>query len=235
MKNTSKIFGLTLGMLLMMALPSVAQVALDHVGLGVSYWNRTYSGADERSFLPNYPGDVDFSKGGVMPFLSAGLYLYEGLGVDGRIGIWSGSFNGEQVLSGGLRINESIKQTVIPLTLGLYYSFNDIVPDQVHVFAGAGVNRYFIQNTAERSVTGGEGNVPSRSFNGNDYGYYVKIGAEYMLAEQFSIALDGRYNQGSYDKRYTPEFAAPSVTRNISMKGLEIGVSVRYKFADLYY
>lgn len=234
MKYTKKIFGLTLGMFLMMAFPSIAQVAFDHVGLGVSYWNRSYSGADERSFLPSYPGDGDFSKGGVMPFLSAGVSLYEGLGVDGRIGIWTGSFSGEQVLSGGLRINESIKQTVIPLTLGVYYSYNDLVPDQVNLFAGAGVNRYFIQNRAERSVSEGEGNIPSRTFNGNDYGFYFKLGGEYMLNETFSLALEGRYNTGSYDKTYTPEFGAPSVTRNVSLQGLEIGVSVRYKFSDMY-
>lgn len=234
MKNIKKIFGLTLGMFMMMALPSIAQVAFDHVGLGVSYWNRTYSGADERSFLPNYPGDVDFSNGGVMPFVSAGVSLFEGLGVDGRIGIWSGSFTGEQVLSGGLRINESIKQLIIPLTVGIYYAYNDFIPDQVNVFAGAGVNRYFIQNRAERSVTGGEGNVPSRTFNGNDYGFYGKLGAEYMLNETFSVALEGRYNTGNYDKTYIPEFGAPSVTRDISLQGLEIGLSVRYKFPDMY-
>lgn len=234
MKNTRKIFGLTLGMLLMMVLPSVAQVAFDNVGIGVSYWSRTYSGADERSFMPNYPGDQDFSKGGVMPYVTAGVSLFEGLGIDGRIGIWTATFTGEQVLSGGLRISESIKQSVIPLTLGVYYSYNDVVPDQVNVFAGAGVNRYFIQNKVERSVTGGEGNVPSRGFNGNDYGYYFKIGAEYMLTDIFSLALDGRYNTGSYDKTYTPEFGAPSVSRNVSLQGLEIGVSLRYKFSDMY-
>lgn len=234
MKNTSRIFGLTLGILFMMALPSVAQVTFDHLGLGVSYWNRSYSGVDERSFLPNYPGDLDFSQGGVMPFLSAGVSLYEGFGVDGRIGIWSANFTGEQVLSGGLRINESIKQTVIPLTVGVYYAYNDLVPDELHVFAGAGVNRYFIQNKAERSVTGGEGDVPSRAFNGNDYGFYGKLGAEYMLNEIFSLVLEGRYNTGSYDKTFTPEFGAPSVTRNVSLQGLEIGLSLRYKFADMY-
>ena len=235
MKNRSKIFGLTLGMLIMTAIPSMAQVAFDHVGLGVSYWNRTYSGADERSFLPRYPGDGDFSKGGVMPFISAGLYLFEGLGVDGRIGIWSGTFSGEQVLTGGLRINESIKQLVIPLTAGVYYSYEDVVPDYLNLFAGAGVNRYFIQNKAERAVSGGEGDVPSRTFNGNDYGFYGKLGAEYLLNEFLSVTLEGRYNTGSYDKTYIPEFGAPSVTRNVSLQGLEIGLSLRYKFADTYY
>ncbi|WP_158861637.1 outer membrane beta-barrel protein, partial [Lunatibacter salilacus] len=204
------------------------------VGLGVSYWNRTYSGADERSFLPNYPGDGDFSKGGVMPFLSAGVNLFEGLGVDGRIGIWSGSFTGEQALSGGLRINESIKQMVIPLTVGVYYAYKDVVPDQFNLFAGAGVNRYFVQNRAERNVSGGEGNVSSRTFHGNDYGFYFKLGGEYVLSKAFSLALDGRYNTGSYDKKYIPEFGAPSVIRNVSLQGLEIGLSLRYRFADLY-
>jgi hypothetical protein len=234
MKNTSKIFGLTLGMLLMIAMPSIAQIALDHVGVGVSYWNRTYSGADERSFLPNYPGDGDFSRGGVMPFVSAGLFLFEGLGVEGRIGIWSGSFNGEQVLSGGLRIHESIKQTIIPLSAGVYYSHYNMIPDQVNVFGGVGVNRYFIQNRAERNVSSGEGNVSSRAFNGNDYGFYVKLGGEYLLNDFLSLSLEGRYNTGSYNKTYTPELGAPSVTRNVSVQGLEIGLSLRYLFDDFY-
>ncbi|WP_158860002.1 outer membrane protein, partial [Lunatibacter salilacus] len=205
------------------------------VGLGVSYWNRTYSGADERSFLPNYPSDGDFSQDGLMPFVSAGVNLFEGLGVDGRIGIWSGTFAGEQVLAGGLRINESIKQMVIPLTVGVYYAYKDVVRDQVNLFAGAGVNRYFVQNKAERNVSGGEGDVPSRTFNGNDYGFYGKLGAEYNLNEYLSVALEGRYNTGSYDKTYTPEFGAPSVTRNVSLQGLEIGLSLRYLFYDMYY
>jgi hypothetical protein len=230
MKNRSKIFGLTLSMFLMMAIPSIAQVSFDHLGLGVSYWNRTYSGADERSFLVDYPGDGDFSQGGIMPTLSAGILLYEGFGVDGRIGIWSATFSGEDVFTDGFRIKESIKQTVVPLTLGVFYSYKDVVPDKIHVFAGAGVNRYFIQNTAERSVSDGEGNVPSRTFNGNDYGFYGKLGAEYMLSGSISAALDARYNTGSYDKRYTPEFGAPAVSRNVSLKGLEVGLSFRYRF-----
>lgn len=235
MKNTRKIFGLTLGMVLMVALPSVAQVAFDHVGVGVSYWNRSYSGPDERSFLPNYPGDGGFNQGGVMPFVSAGVYLYDALGIDGRIGYWSGTFTGEEVLGGGIfRINESIKQQVIPLTLGLYYAYNELFPDQMNVFVGAGVNRYFIQNKVERSVSSGEGNVPSRTFNGNDYGFYGKLGVEYMITDLFSVALDARYNTGSYDKIYTPEVGAPSETRNISMQGLDVGLSLRYEFPERY-
>jgi len=233
MKQFIKIFGITGVVFLMVALPSVAQIAFDHVGLGVSYWNRTYAGPDERSFLPNYPGEGDFTQGGVMPYLSAGVSLVNGLGVDGRIGFWSATFTGEQVLSGGLRINESISQSVIPLTLGLYYSYNEVV-EKLNVFAGAGVNRYFVQNKVERSVTGGEGNVPSRAFNGNDYGFYFKAGAEYALNESFAVVLDGRYNMGSYDKTYTPEFGAASVTRNISLQGVEIGLGVRYKIGEMY-
>lgn len=230
MKNKSKIFGLTLGLFLMVVLPSIAQVSFDHLGLGVSYWNRSYSGADERSFLANYPGDGSFNQGGVMPFLSAGIILYEGFGVDGRIGFWSATFSGEDVFTGGLRITESIKQSVVPLTLGVYYSYNDVVPEKINLFAGAGINRYFIQNTAQRSVSEGEGDVPSRTFNGNDYGFYGKLGAEYMLSGSISAVLDARYNTGSYDKRYTPEFGGTSVSRNISLKGLEVGLSFRYKF-----
>nr|MBI1230572.1 outer membrane beta-barrel protein [Cytophagales bacterium] len=230
MKNIHKLFVLTLGALLVMVIPSVAQVSLDHVGIGVSYWNRSYSGADERSFLVNYPGDGGFSQGAAIPQVSAGLLLFDGFGIDGRIGIWSATFSEELDLTGGLRISESIKQTVIPLTTGVYYSISNVVPDKMNVLVGAGVNRYFIQNTSERTVSAGEGSVAARTFNGNDYGAYGKLGIEYLLGDVVSVVLDGRYNTGSYDKTYIPEFAATPVTRNVSMMGLEIGLSLRYKF-----
>lgn len=165
-----------------------------------------------------------------MPFLSAGIMVYEGFGVDGRIGFWSATFSGEDVFTSGLQIKESIKQTVVPLTLGVYYSYKDVVPEKINIFAGAGINRYFIQNTSQRSVSEGEGDVPSLTFNGNDYGFYGKFGAEYMLSGNISAVLDARYNTGRYDKKYIPEFGGTSVTRNISLMGLEVGLSFCYKF-----
>jgi hypothetical protein len=228
MKNIKKRYLLSLFSFLLLGSASMAQVSFDHIGIGLSHWNRTYAGADERSFLPSYPGDGGFSQGSMMPQLTAAVHVAAGIGVDARVGLWNATFSGEAVFANGLRITETLSQQIIPLTAGVYYSYENLVPEKLNVHLGVGVNRYFVQNEVERLVAGGEGSLAPSKFTGNDYGSYVKVGVEYLLAPKISLVLDGRYNSGSYSMSYVPDSGAALTQRSISLQGMEVGLSLRY-------
>lgn len=206
-----------------------AQIKLNHISGGLAYWNRSYSDADERAFLPNYTEDDGFTKSGIMPFVGAELNLIGSLALEGRVGIWSGTFDGTSVYGNGLTISEEMKQTIIPVSLGLSLQPNWF-GGNISPFFGVGLNRYFIQNKISRNVTGGTGEDFSETFSGNSYGAYYKAGLELMLSDHLGVALHGRYNTGSYDQVFVPEEGTSAQTYEVSLKGLEVGLSLRYKF-----
>ncbi|GAB2767880.1 outer membrane beta-barrel protein [Salinimicrobium soli] len=211
------------------AFSAQAQIKLNHLEAGISYWNRSYSDLDERAFLMNYEEDSDFTKGGVIPHIGAEVNLYKGLALDGRVGFWTGDFSQKVTFGGGLVISESIDQTIIPVSLGLVYNFDGVFNEAINLFAGAGLNRYFIQNKVERTST--EGGNSSDSFNGNNYGANFKAGAEYLLNSNFGLALEAGYNTGSYNQNYQADTDSQKESYEVSVQGLEVGLSLRYRFS----
>jgi opacity protein-like surface antigen len=226
------IFIATVALTGLVSLTSRAQVKLNTIGVGVSYWERSYDGVDERSFLGNYDGNKGFDQGGFMPHLSAELGIFGGLGIDGRVGVWTGKFESETRFTGGRVIAEEIKQTIIPVSLGLVYRFDNLFEESWNIFAGAGLNRYFIQNKVSRTVTGGEVANTSDSFSGNDYGANIKAGVEYMFSETLGLALEGRYNTGSYEQTFQAAGDGPVQNYEVALKGIEASFSLRYRFKN---
>ncbi|MDT0647454.1 outer membrane beta-barrel protein [Zunongwangia sp. F260] len=206
-----------------------AQIKLNNVGVGVSYWNRSYSDANEKYVLISSEADEDFTKGGAMPFISAELNLYRNFSLDGRVGLWTGDFTSEGQF-GDLTISESIDQTLIPLSLGLTYNFNELLRDDFNFLVGVGVNRYFVQNKVSRTIEGGAGSEAAETFSGNNYGAYLKTGLEYMFSDSFGLLLEGRYNTGFYTQSFRTSLDAELQSEQISVRGFEIGLSLRYAF-----
>ena len=213
------------------AFSSRAQVKLNNVGVGVSYWERSYANASERAFFTGYEAEEKFTKGGILPTLSAELNLYRGLALDGRVGLWNGKFE-NQAQFGDLVVDEKIEQTIIPLSLGLVYNFDGLIREDLNFFTGVGLNRYFIQNKVERVITGGTGVGAAENFSGNNYGAYAKAGVEWLFSDSFGLALDARYNNGYYNQNFQPETDAGTVKEKVSVRGFELGLSLRYRFAD---
>ncbi|UCS93973.1 porin family protein [Echinicola marina] len=230
MKNIKLKFLSAFALMLLVMTVAEAQVKFNSIQAGMSLWQRSYAGADERALLRNYPGEGDFTIGKVMPTLGAEIGLSDHFAVDGRIGLWNGKFIGEDNLVSGLVIREEIEQTVIPLSLGLNYYYNDLVMDKLNAFAGVGVNRYFIQNKVNRYVSEGDGTVLPEKYSGNNYGIHFKLGVEYLLDAKLGIGLEGRYNTGAYSQSYTPEVGGAGIKQDISLRGMEIGLTLRYKF-----
>lgn len=219
--------------LLSFTISSHAQVKLNNIGAGISYWERSYDGVDERAFLRGYDSSKGFDQGGFMPHIGAELGILGGLGIDGRVGIWSGKYENETRFGNGLVIAEEIKQTIIPVSLGLVYRFDALLGEQWNMFAGAGLNRYFVQNKVSRTVTGGEGANSAETFSGNDYGANVKAGVEFMLTEALGLSLEGRVNTGSYDQKFQAAEDGPVQNYEVSLKGIEVGLSLKYRFSPV--
>lgn len=209
---------------------SQAQVKLQHIGAGVSYWDRTYSGDNERAFLIGYEGEGGFSKGAAVPYVTAEIGVWKNLGADVRIGLWSGKFENGARFGDGLVIEEEIKQTIIPVSLGALYRWEQLVNPRVDAYVGAGVNRYFLQNKVERTVYGDNASSTSDSFSGNSYGGYIKGGFEYAITQRFAFGIEGRYNLGSYNQLYQPTEDDTVQEYEISLQGLEVGLSLLYRF-----
>ncbi|AWW32593.1 hypothetical protein DN752_21930 [Echinicola strongylocentroti] len=208
--------------------PSFAQIEFNNLGIGVSYWLRSYSGMDERGFLPDYPGEGGFSKGAIMPSISGELTLTEKFALDGRVGFWRGQFSGETQFSDGRVLSGKNRQTIVPVSLGLMYVKDDIDYGNVRIFGGIGANQYLIHNDVEMFYGGGEGATYGQPQTAIRYGYYAKLGMEYFLTYYISVGFDFRYNGGKY---YQQGVNTEEVYQ-VDIKGPEAGFSLHIHFDD---
>lgn len=204
---------------------------MNQVSLGISYWQRTYSGADERAFLFNYPGSGNFQYGGLLPSLSAEVGIFKGFAVDGRIGYWRGNFESQGTMGENFRIAERIDQIIIPVYGGVVHNFRDIIPKYLNLYVGGGISRYFLDSRFTRKVEDGIGDVVEEPFRGNNYGGNVKIGLEYLLPDFVSIAVEARYHVASYKQSWQSGETISPVLQKIDLKGLETGIFIRYNFS----
>lgn len=211
--------------------PLFAQIEMNQVSLGLSYWQRTYSGVDERAFLFNYPGGGNFQYGGLLPSISAEVGIYKGFAVDGRLGYWRGNFESHGIVGENFRIAERIDQIIIPVYGGVVYNLRDIIPKFLNGYVGAGVSRYFLDSRFTRKVEDGIGDLVEEPFRGNNYGGNLKVGLEYLFPEFISIALETRYHLASYKQSWQSGGTDAPVPQKIDLKGLEIGLFIRYNFS----
>ena len=207
-----------------------AQIKLNNISAGASYWHRTYSEQNEKFFLISYDPNEDFTKGGIMPHVGAELNLFQNLALDARVGYWTGDFEAEGVF-GELRLDEKIEQTIIPVSAGLLYRFPNLVKEDLNLYFGAGVNRYFIQNKVSRVITGGAGTSEEDTFSGNSYGVNAKAGLEYYFTDALGLALEARYNAGYYNQSFQAVTTEEPVREKVSVRGIEAGLSLRYRFS----
>ncbi|MGY6560104.1 MAG: hypothetical protein ACXIT9_12565 [Nitritalea sp.] len=207
-----------------------AQVALTRIGIGVSHWERSYDGADEFSAMFQ-PLNATSSSSTVIPSIFAQVNLIGGFGVEGRFGLYSASFEGSSVFT-GFTITESIEQRILPFSYGLVYDLP--LSERWTAMLGAGFNTFTIRNEITRTVTGAEGSTGPNTFTGRQTAAYVRGALEYMVTDNIGLGLDLRYNTGAYNQVSRPEPGAAPVTREISLAGVEVGLSVRYRFSALF-
>lgn len=212
--------------------PLFAQVEVNQVGLGISFWYRSYTGADERAFLSNVDLSDNFYQTALFPTLSGELNLYEGLALDGRVGVLRTAFRLRQELGADRFLTEKVEQTIMPLYGGLVYNVRDLIPKYLNAFVGVGVSRYFIRNRFTRSLEGGDlANNLSRDLNGNEYGLNGKLGIEYLFKRDFSLALEFRYHHGRYRQQLPAAGDSSGESLRFDLKGLEAGLNFRYNFS----
>lgn len=224
--------GICWGLLLYLGCsPLFAQIEMNQVSLGLSYWQRTYSGVDERAFLFNYPGSGNFQYGGLLPSFSAEVGVYRGFAVDARVGYWRGNFESHSVMADNFRIAERIDQIVVPIYGGIVYNFRDLIPKYLNGYVGAGLSRYFLDSRFTRKVEDGIGDLDEEPFRGNNYGGNLKVGLEFLFPEFISIALETRYHAASYSQSWQAGGTNTSVLQKIDLKGLETGLFIRYNFS----
>ncbi|UJP64450.1 hypothetical protein [Mongoliitalea daihaiensis] len=206
----------------------MAQVQLSRVGFGLSAWNRAADGEFASMFQPQ---NSNSSSRSVIPSLFATLDLYKGIGVEGRVAISNATYTGESEFP-TFTITDEISQRIIPLSFGAVYHRG--LAEGISLGLGAGVNTYYIQNEVTRTVVGIPGSSGPATFNGRSLGAYVKLAGEYMLSEAIGVGLDLRYNTGNYNLVSRPEPGAAAQTNQVSLAGIEIGISLRYRISTLF-
>jgi hypothetical protein len=224
-----------------------AQIVFDEVGLGVSYWLRSYSTPDERILLINPPSQNGEINPVIVPHLFGRLRLGEYFGLRGKIGFAQDSFNSFQELGNSVRY-EKIEQTIIPTGLMIDFSIplkkgeiaesksdeseEVVIDSKFNLVGGIGVNRYFIQHTFSREVLGSDGSISDAKFSGNDFGIGVMLGLSYQLATRIILTAFSQYNSGTYLHRlYSEELIGSYETKIISIKGVEFGFSLGYNLS----
>jgi hypothetical protein len=210
---------------------SYAQIEMNNLGIGVSYWQRTYPNLSENVFLVNYQHDPNFRLTAPMFSLSCEVGLYKDFAVEGSMGYWRGIFESHALLSDNFRISERMDQIVFPGFIGLVYNWRDMVKNYLNGYSGVGVSRYFIRNSFSRLVEDGSGDIAGDVEFGNDYGVVAKLGLEYLFPEFFSLAIEGRYHYGAYRQLANPKNGEEAFKRKIDLKGFEVGIFFRYNFS----
>lgn len=226
-----------------------AQVALKSIGVGASYWQPSLDYWNNNSILTAYNGGKGAKlSGAVMPTASIEMALAKGLSAGVRAGYWKQS--AESALSiAGIDRTEKLTLSIIPVSLDLKYSFAKSSTETVKTtdkagqvtetvktklpslipYIGVGLSRYFIKNDYSRQVVANPGSV-TESQAGNNYGIQVFAGVEKKLVKMLYVALDARYHLGSYNQGVGTE--TTSTPQKVSLNGLEVGLSLRVKFAD---
>jgi hypothetical protein len=235
----------------------IGQVVFDQVGFGVSYWGRTYEAQDERILLTNPPAEKGDLNPVLIPQVYGRLKLGQYLGVRGTVGIAQDNYQ-STLVTGNLVRTESIDQTILPVGAMLDFSIplgkkragkksgNDEAEvgeesdselstesagkaSKFNLIGGFGVNRYFIQHSFTRQVTGGEGSLPTTKFSGNDFGISGMLGLSHALSSRIVLTAFVQYNAGSYDHRvYSEEVPGSFEVKNIPLQGIEAGISIGY-------
>ena len=211
-----------------------SQIRINQVGVGISSWTRTYAGADERSLLIEGGQSTDFKPSSALPYLFVEVGVVGNLSLEGRVGVWTNTFTGTSALGSNIVVNETIVQRVTPLSFGVNYTLAIPENNNFFVHAGAGLNKYYLQNEVSRQVTGTSGTVTPVIFAGNNNGFYAKMALEYRFTEKLGLSLQGRYNSGQYNQTYKESADAALSSREISLKGFEVGLSLSYRLESLF-
>ncbi|WP_200980039.1 outer membrane beta-barrel protein [Echinicola sp. 20G] len=233
-KSTLLLLCMTMAFGALATFPAKAQIEFNHLGIGMSYWNRSYNGYDERAFLGNEENDGSFTKGSLMPTLSVELGLAGGLALDTRLALWMAKFEGQSQIDEGPILSLENKQLILPISLGLVYNFDDLVEDKLNASIGAGANRYYIKNKVERVASEGDDSIETNTFEGGSFGLHFKAGLEYVLSSTLGLALEGRYNMGSYNQLYASEVGQAPQDYKVDVKGIELGIYLTYNFSEWY-
>ena len=237
---------------------SNAQVVFDEVGVGTSYWIRTYATPDENVLLTTPPTVNGKSNPVLFPHIYGRVKFGKFLGIRGKLGLAQDSYESLSSI-GNIERNEKLSQTIIPAGLLLDFSIplgkktaggknskkvadsGDAISSEksddsdskskTNLTGGFGVNRYFIQHTISREVIGGDGSIPDSKFSGNDYGITAMVGISNQISDKIILTVFSQYNSGSFNHRiYSEEVPGAYDVKNISLKGLEFGLSLGYKF-----
>jgi hypothetical protein len=228
-----------------------AQVVFSEFGGGLSSWTRVYSSPDESILLVNPSQEQGKSNTVIVPTIYGKVDLGRTFGLRGRIGYAQNSFQSSLIL-GDLTRNEKLVQTILPVGFALEFKLpfskvtgqssesNSEDSDQKdvskeisaksHFIGGIGLSRYFIQHSFTREISGGEGSLAGSKFSGNDFGLTAMIGYSKLISERIIFTLFSQFNSGSYDHRlYSEDVSGAYDVKNISLRGLEVGITVGFK------
>jgi hypothetical protein len=215
---------------------SFAQIRIKSIDVGAGVFTRAYDGNDETRMFSVFDIDGVPSIEGIrtstqlLPSIGAEVGLADWLSLDARIGFLNKEFTASQVLT-GITIEETISQRILPVSVGVKWISGDLFVDRIAYFAGAGINRYFVQNRVQRVIIGGEGSVLPATYAGNNYGAYFQAGVDYLFDNNLSIGIDGRYHTGNYVQNYT-NTEGRRVSLKVPIQGFEFGLVLKYNFGS---
>lgn len=215
---------------------SLGQIRVKSIHAGLSSFTRAYDGNDETRMFSVF--DIEGASSieplasvtQLLPTLGAEVGLADWLSIDARIGFLNNEFTSSQALT-AITIEESLTQRIVPVSIGVKWISGDLFENRIAYFAGAGVNRYFVQNRVQRIVIGGDGSVRPATYTGNNYGAYVQGGLDYLFDSKLSIGIDGRYHTGSYVQNYTNTEGQLSRLK-VPIQGFEFGLVLKYNFGQ---
>jgi len=228
-----------------------AQVVFSEVGGGLSSWTRFYSSPDETILLVNPSQKNGSTNTAVLPSVYGKVDFGKTFSLRGRVGYAQNSFKTSLIL-GDLVRNEELVQTILPIGMSLEFriplsneskksseanledsdqkDYTSKISSNSHLIGGIGLSRYFIQHSFSRDVIGGEGSLAESKFSGNDFGLTAMVGYSKLISDRIVLTFFSQFNTGSYDHRlYSEEVIGSYEVKNISLQGLEFGVTLGYK------
>lgn len=223
-----------------MALPTVtkAQVSLNGISIGASYWQPSLDYWNNRSMLTAYnQGEGAKLMGAMMPTAGLEIGVVNGLTIGGRVGYWKQSAASALTVA-GINRTEQFTLSLIPVSAELKYRFSLPVRSTTDgeskapfltPFVGVGLSRYFIKNEFSRQVVNNTGSVDEKQA-GSANGVQALVGVEKKLVKKLYASLEARYHVSSYKQAVTTETGNTSET--VSLNGLEANLSLRFKLAN---
>jgi hypothetical protein len=187
-----------------------AGLSIGYAMPSMDYWNDNY--------LPTYGWDGTFD-GNLTFGADLDVHLYKGILLEVGGSKWS-----ETIENGSIA---ELKASMTMIDFGFGYSFKELLDSPVYPYANVGMTQLLINNTMNGL---GEISDLSEERTGQDYSYYIKVGAMYEVIENFGINLEVKQRFGTYVQQSLNVVTGDVADNDVKINGPQFNLGFRYIF-----